>query len=264
MSRVILVVIALVLAAATDAGAQFAVVDPANVARNTVTAALKEYLVSTQLLQREQLARMARRLSRVTSLTKYALPGAPAWRIHDFEDPTVSAIGRDIRAALNYGDRTGRALLAVSHDVQAVAGLLNGLSPGAARVVTSRLATLEAAAAAMITTTHHAGETRLNGRRELAAVEALEGHVVDPSDEQSATAVLEKISGAGLIAGRQRQARVQLLASLVEELLISTKRTRDADAAALNMQLTTWRDGAAVSQAFVAGTGDALRTWRQP
>lgn len=263
MSRVILVA-AVVLGVVGDAQAQFAVVDPANVARNAVTAVLKEYLVNTQQIQREQLQRMARRLSRVTSLTKYALPGAPLWRIHDFQDPTVSAIARDFRAALNYGDRAGRALLAVSHDVQAVAGLLNGLSPSASRAVRSRLATLDAAAASMIAASHQSGETRLNGRQELAAVEALEGHVIDPSDEQSATAVLEKINGAGLIAGRQRQARVQLLASLLEELLISTKRTRDADAAALNMQLTTWRDGATANQAFVAGTGDALRTWRQP
>lgn len=263
MSRVIIVA-ALMLGLAVNAPAQFAVVDPANVARNAVTAALTEYLVDTQRLQREQLGRMARRLSLVTSLTKFALPGAPAWRIHDFEDPRVSALARDLRAALNYGDRAGRALLAVSHDVQVAAGLLNGLSPGAARAVTSRLATLEVAAAAMITATHQTGETRLNGRRELAAVAALEGDVVNASDEQSATAVLEKISGAALIGGRQRQARVQLLASLLEELLISTKRTRDADAAALNMQLTTWRDGAAANQAFGAGTGDALRTWRQP
>ncbi len=264
MRRAGVVIAALVLGTATEAQAQFAVVDPANVARNAVTAVLKEHLVETQTLQREQLARMARRLSRLTSLAKFALPNASLWRIHDIQDPAVSALARDVRAALNYGDRTGRALLAASHDVQAVGGVLSGLSPGASRAVTSRLATLDAAAATMITAMHQAGETRLNGRRELAAVDALEGDVIDPSDAQSATAVLDKVSGASLIAGRQRQARVQLLASVVEELLIATKRTRDADAAALNMQLTTWRDGAALNQAFVAGTGDALRTWRQP
>ena len=42
------------------------------------------------------------------------------------------------------------------------------------------------------------------------------------------------------------------------------KRDRDADAAAMNMQLVTWRDRRAANEAFVAGTGDALRTWRQP
>jgi len=50
----------------------------------------------------------------------------------------------------------------------------------------------------------------------------------------------------------------------VEQLIVDTKRARDTDAASLNMQLTTWRDGRAANDAFVAGTGDALRTWRQP
>ena len=36
------------------------------------------------------------------------------------------------------------------------------------------------------------------------------------------------------------------------------------EAAMLGMQLTSWRDGRAANEAFMAGTGDALRTWRQP
>ena len=100
--------------------------------------------------------------------------------------------------------------------------------------------------------------------RELPAIDALEAQVIDPSDEQSATAVLDKISGAVLIGARQRQARSQLLAAFVEQLLVDSKRDRDADAAAMNMQIVTWRDRRAANEAFVAGTGDALRTWRQP
>ena len=49
-----------------------------------------------------------------------------------------------------------------------------------------------------------------------------------------------------------------------EQLLVDSKRDRDADAAAMNMQIVTWRDRRAANEAFVAGTGDALRTWRQP
>ena len=60
----------LVLGVAWPARAQLVVFDPANVARNTVTAILKEYLVNTQRLEREQIERMARRLSRLTDLRK--------------------------------------------------------------------------------------------------------------------------------------------------------------------------------------------------
>ena len=87
---------------------------------------------------------------------------------------------------------------------------------------------------------------------------------IDPSSEQSTTAVLDKISGAALIGARQRQARIQLLAGVVEQLLVDSKRARDTDTAALEMQIVTWRDGRAADEAFVAGSGDALRTWRQP
>jgi hypothetical protein len=109
------------------------------------------------------------------------------------------------------------------------------------------------------------GSLRLSGRKkELPAIAALEADVVDPSLEQSATAVLDKISGAVLIGARQRQARSQLLTAFLEQLLVDSKRDRDADATAMNMQLTTWRDSGPANSAFVAGTGDALRTWRQP
>lgn len=265
MSRLIIAIgLVLVLGAAWPARAQLVIFDPANVARNTVTAILKEYLVNTQRLEREQIERMARRLSRLTDLGKYSLPEPPMWRIHNFWDEGISPLARDYHAALNYGDRTGRAILAVSHDVQPASALLGRLAPSAARVMSSRLATVEVADAALVASSHDAGLTRFNGRQELVAIEALESHVIDPSEEQSATAVLEKVNGAGLIGTRQRQARVQLLAGVVEQLLVETKRTRDADAAAMNMQLTTWRDGQAANDAFVAGSGDALRTWRQP
>jgi hypothetical protein len=32
----------------------------------------------------------------------------------------------------------------------------------------------------------------------------------------------------------------------------------------MDMQIVTWRDARAANTAFVAGAGDALRTWRQP
>ena len=88
--------------------------------------------------------------------------------------------------------------------------------------------------------------------------------MIDPSEEQSATAVLEKLSGAALIGARQRQARAELLVGIVEQLLVDSKRARDTEASVMNMQLATWRNGRAANDAFVAGTGDALRTWRQP
>ena len=257
--------VALVLAGCLVTEAQIVVYDPAVTARNSVTAALKEYLVNTQREQRRQLRRMARRLSLFTNLDKYALPDPPRWRIHIFEDPEAVLFARDYHAALNYGDASGNAYVGVTVPTFDAQGVLDeALNLTALRDFAARLATINVADATAISATNDAGHVRYNGRRELRAISSLEADVIDPSQEQSATAVLDKVSGAVLIGARQRQARAQLLVGIVEQLLVDSKRARDTEAAIMNMQLVTWRDGRAANDAFVAGAGDALRTWRQP
>lgn len=253
----------LVMLASSPASAQLVVHDPAVTLRNAVTATLKESLVSTQREQRRQLRRMAQRLSVLTSLDKYVLPDVPRWRTHDFENPDLLAIARDYAAALNYGDARGATWAAATVPITPVSTLLSRLNPAARRTMLARLATLDVADAAGMAATNETGQLRYNGRRELAAIDALETDVVNPSEEQSTAAVLDKLSGAILIGGRQRQARAQLLAGLLEQLLVDSKRSRDTETATLNMQIVQWRDGRAANNAFVAGTGDALRTWRQ-
>jgi hypothetical protein len=51
---------------------------PVITARNTATAAVKEYLLDAERQQHSQLRRMAQRLSLFTSLAKYALGGSAA------------------------------------------------------------------------------------------------------------------------------------------------------------------------------------------
>ncbi|HEY3159750.1 MAG TPA: hypothetical protein VGJ78_12375 [Vicinamibacterales bacterium] len=241
--------------------AQIVVHDRAVTFRNSVTAIAKEYLLHIQQEQHRQLRRMAQRLSLFTSLDKYTLPDPPRWRTHGGN----VLFTRAYSDALTVGDADGTAYLALSHPLASAHEALSRLNPTARRALMSRLATIDLADATAIAGTHDTGQLRFNGRtRELPAIDALEAHVVDPSNERSATAVLDTISGAVLIGARQRQARTQLLTGIVEQLLVESKRARDADAAALNMQLTVWRDAQAANDAFVAGSGDALRTWRQP
>ena len=78
------------------------------------------------------------------------------------------------------------------------------------------------------------------------------------------TAILDKIAAGELLGRRQDMTANQLLSHTLEQLLARSKRLRDNEAAAINMQLVTWRDGDVANQAFRNGMGDALRTWRQP
>jgi hypothetical protein len=254
-------VVALVAAQNGSASAQFVVYDAATTARNTVTATLKEYLYQAQLQQHTKIREMARRLSALTNLRKYALTDVPRWRTHggDF------FYAQSYNDALILGDPTGAAFVELSQPLLAASGLISRLDPVARRLVEARLATVNLADAAAIAGTHGTGQLRFFGRKnELPAIDALERDVIDPSSEQSTTAVLDKITGATVIGARQRQARIQLLTGIVEQLLVDSKRARDTDTAAIDMQLVTWRDRRAADEAFRAGAGDALRTWRQP
>jgi hypothetical protein len=259
--RRILITVTLVLAASTTAWAQWVITDPAVTARNAITATLKDYILNVQSEQHRKLRRMARRLSMHTNLEKYALPDPPRWRTHG-GDYLFAGPYND---ALIFGDSAGAAYVELTHRLLSAAEGLARLPADARRSFLARLATIELTDAATIAATHDTGQLRFNGRKkELPAIDALEAHVIDPSNEQSATAVLDKISGAVLIAARQRQARAQLLTGIVEQLLVESKRARDSEAAAMNMQLVTWRDGRMANEAFVAGSAEALSTWRQP
>ncbi len=251
--------VAVVLIAASSTGC--IVYDAAVTARNAVTASVQQLLVTVQSEQHRQIRRMARRLSMHTGLDKYAVPDPPRWRTHGGD----YLYANPLNDALIFGDPTGAVYSSLSDPLTDATTLLSRLTPAARRTFSARLATIEATDAAAMTAIHDTGQLRLNGRKqELPAIDFLEATVIDPSNEESATAVLDKISGAVLIGARQRQARGQLLAGVVEQLLVESKRSRDTDAAAMNMQLTTWRDGRAANEAFVVGSGDALRTWRQP
>lgn len=263
MRRTILV-FAFVLVSGLVGHAQLVVYDGAVTFRNSVTAVLKEYLLTVQREQHSQLRRMAQRLSMFTNLGKYTVPDPPRWRTHAWEDNETFLFSTAYHAALNYGDSGGGAYLGVTQPVLNAADAIGRLSPAARRALTAQLATLDVATAAVIAATHDTGQLRYNGRRELLAIEGLDRDVTNGSLEQSTTAVLDKISGAVLIGARQRQARAQLMSGVVEQLLVEGKRARDTEAATMNMQLVAWRDRQAANAAFVAGSGDALRAWRQP
>lgn len=262
--RIMLAAAVLMAVGLGSAWAQIAVTDPATTGRNAVIAMLRNQIVDAVRAQHERLVKMARRLSADTNLDKYAAPDPPTWSADTDAQPLEYA--DSYRAALRYGDATGSAYNYVARERQDASEVLSRLSPAAREAMTRSLATLDAADSAIIVGTHQAGLLRSQGHREFAALNALETDVIDPSQEQSATAVLDKISGAGLLETRQKQARLQYLTSVVEQLVIDNKRARDTEAALLNMQLRRLlaADRGEEGGRMLDGAGEDLRTWRQP
>ena len=271
MSRPRTVLIAAIAAVVLGTGlarAQLVITDPAVTLRNVVIAVLKRQVLDTLTQEADRFRRMAKRLSASTNLDKYALTedDIPMWRIHLFQGDQF-LYANPFNAALNYGDGSGAGYEDVARSRTEPGAELTGLAelaPAADAAIVAGLATLDAADSTMIAGTDQTGQLRYNGRRELAAIDALQGDALDPSPSQSATAVLDKITGADLIRARQQQARIQFIGAIVEQLLVDNKRARDTEAATMNMQLERLRWGRVANTSLVAGAADALRTWRQP
>jgi len=263
MRRIALILLGVAVLGSTG-HAQIVVHDTSVTIRNAITAALKEYLLDLQISQHSQLRRMAQRLSMFTHLGKYSAPEAPRWRRHPGgDDEGGEMFSSLLQSALDFGDAEGAGYRGVVHSLIADPAAMAAIPAAARNTVERQLSTIDLADAVSVATIHNSGRLRFAGRAELRAIEALDADVTDGSLEQSATAVLDKISGATLIGARQRQARSDLLIGLVEQLAVETKRERDTHAAALNMQMSQWANAVAAAGAF-SGTGDALRTWRQP
>jgi hypothetical protein len=264
-SLTVVTLIGLSLGASLARG-QIVVTDPAVTARQTLIATLKAQLLDTATAQADRLRRMAERLSALTSLDTFALPEPPMWRIHLFEDEQF-LYANPYHASLNYGDRRGAGFAQVARRREEPGEELTTFGEddlNAEAIIVAQLATLDAADSAIIAATDQTGQLRYNGRKELAAIDTLEGDVLDASSAHSTTAVLDTLSAASLIRARQQQARLQLLAGVIEQLLVENKRTRDTEAAAMNMQLARLREGRAANTSLVAGVANDLRIWRQP
>jgi hypothetical protein len=214
--------------------------------------------------QLNKIRQMAQRLSAFTNLAKYVEPNAPLWRTRRIEDALAASDA--FMAALNGGDQTGTGYGAVARTSIAVGSALARLGENieAKNALRSALATLDIAASAIIAGTDQTGRIRGNRRSEVSTLAALESDASDPRLDQSSTAVLEKVSAASLIRARQQETRMELLTVLTEQLLVDSKRDRDTETAAMNMQLGRLTRGRAVAASLLAGSAEDFRSWRQP
>ena len=67
-----------------------------------------------------------------------------------------------------------------------------------------------------------------------------------------------------LLGRRQDMATNQLMSHALEQLLARSKRTRDTEAATMNMRLLGMQNGRAFGQSLISGAAADLRAWRLP
>jgi Domain of unknown function (DUF4141) len=255
--RAITGAVVIVAALATPLQAQWVVIDPGNLAQAILIAERTWRHYQELRRQYETILRMGQGLG---NMEGYRIPTIPITN----HDPGRWEYGRPWIQGLNSGDATGAAYLATTVPLMRPA-TLSTMAPRARRAVERQYATIEISDSVAMMGGHQVALARGYHRELQQAVQALEGDVLNGLLRyHEMTAILDKIAAGELLGRRQDMLSNQLLSHALEQLLARSKRLRDTEAATMNMQLTTWRDGRAANEAFVAGTSDAIRNWRQP
>jgi hypothetical protein len=243
---------------ATSARAQLAVIDPSNLEQAVLIAQRTQRHLEELQAQHRTILRMSQGLG---NMEGYRVPPISGAR----HDPQRWPYAGRWLQGLNSGDPTGAAYAATIVPLEAPASLPSTLTAQARRSFANQIATVEIADSVAMMAGHQVGAIRQYSGRLQQAVQGLEDDVMNGlARYHELTAILDKVAAGELLGRRQDMAANQLLSHAVEQLLARGKRLRDAEAATMNMQLTTWRDAKRVNDAMVAGTSDALRTWRQP
>jgi Domain of unknown function (DUF4141) len=258
MIRRTLTAVLIVALCAARAEAQWVVIDPGNLAQAILIAerALRHY--DELRRQYETILRMGQGLG---NMEGYRIPTIGITS----HDPGRWEYGRPWIQALNSGDATGAAYFATTVPLVRPGATPPTVSAAARRALERQYATIEITDSVATMGGHQVALARGYHGRLQQAVQALEGDVLNGLLRyHEMTAILDKIAAGELLGRRQDMLSNQLLSHALEQLLARSKRLRDTEAATMNMQLTTWRDARPANQAFVAGTGQALQTWRQP
>ncbi len=258
MVRRMLITGVLMAALATPAHAQWAVFDPANFAQAVLIAQRTQRQYEELLAQYRTILRMGQGLG---ALNSYRIPSIAATR----HDVGRWPYGRAWLQGLNSGDPAGVAYWATTLPLERPSALPARLTAAARRTLERQYATIEITDSVAMMGGHQVGALRGYHGQLQRAVQDLEGDVLNGLERyHEMTAILDKVAAAELLGRRQDMAANQLLSHALEQMLARSKRLRDTEASTMNMQLVTWRDGRAANDALVRGTGDALRTWRQP
>jgi hypothetical protein len=131
--------------------------------------------------------------------------------------------------------------------------------------VKTNYATVELADGANLSAMETIGRLRANAPAVELAIQNLENDSLSSSpDMNTEIAVLNKINAADLIAVRNSRDTNKLLVALAEQQILDTKRTRDAQAQAINNHIRFMAEGKAAMAAQAAGASEAMLAWRMP
>ena len=243
---------------ASTASAQIVVHDPANLAK----------IVRVVLLSQDQLRK---HVETFDILTKMAAKGPSQER---YRNPTLGAMrheserylyGGQILHGLNAGDRVGERWMASAYPLAPSLLAVARLTPDQRRRAEAQLATIDIADSIGQRAEHQVALARGFDAETAKAIQALDDDVMNPRTAlHYLGAVVDKATAGALIARRQQAVSNQLTSHIVEQMLVETKRRRDAGAENNNMEINRVLYGHEAARMLTKGMTQDLRSWRLP
>jgi hypothetical protein len=244
------------------------VFDPSNF-EEAVQQLLEMQQQYAQLVQTYQMIRsqydlmvyMAKRVP-VNMATRYRAITTP-WRTSSATN-TYSTTGGWI-TSINTGGGVDSGYASATQALQNYVGGLANIPADQVQRVKTSYATVELTDGANRHGMETIGRLRANAALVEAAIRGLEDDSLssDP-DMNTQIAVLNKINAANLISVRTGQDANKILVTLAEQQIIEAKRTRDAEAQAINNHVRFMTEGRAVMSAQARGASSAMLAWRMP
>jgi hypothetical protein len=251
--RTTILTLACLAAVASGVKAQLVVYDPANYIE---AVAQIEQLVAQFKFWVAQVKRLP------GDLTRYRLDEV-RWRNHD--NAGLYTYARPIINGLNGVDISGAFYDSSVDRLEALDGSLPFVPADFQKRLQTDYGSIQLGDSVAKMAIDQIGRTRLNGRAALRTILGMEDDAVSGSDSfHTQTALLNKINGATVLALRVNETASQLQLHMLEQLLVQNKRTRDAEAQAMDAHLFQWRYGTAYGRDLFSRTASALDSWRQP
>lgn len=167
--------------------------------------------------------------------------------------------------AINTGLNSSGGYLQSTQQLLNYGPAFGNIPPDQVGRVTTNYATVELTDGANLYGLQTIGDIRANVSQVQTAIDDLENDSLSDDPEMNTEiGVLNKINAANIVAVRNSQDTNKLLVSLAEQQVIQAKRTRDAEAQAINNHIRFMTDGQAAISSQSAGASAAMLAWRMP
>ena len=184
------------------------------------------------------------------------------WTLHDLTAGLVYA--QRILTALNVGDPSGAAYRQAVDPLDLPTDIVGRMPASLQRRLTNAYAAIELADSVSKLAVNQTGALRVEGPFNEQVAKNLEADAVSTADNfHTQIAVLNKINGATVLAARMQDHISKTLMSTLEQLLVTNRRQRDAEAMLMNATIYQWRFGQSYGDDLFRSTAASLDSWQQ-